>query len=88
MYADPEGEVMEGAHLWAVCALNAEYIKTRDQEFQNVDAMFGIGKKAANKLVARFLYASSCAHDAKLGEDGAYDATASRITSRKTAVIH
>jgi hypothetical protein len=54
MYADPEGELMEGGHLWAVCALNAEYIKTRDQDVQNVDAMFG--KKAANKLFARFLY--------------------------------
>jgi hypothetical protein len=37
MYANPEGEVIEGGHLWAVCALNAEYIKTRDQDFQNVD---------------------------------------------------
>jgi hypothetical protein len=41
MYADPEGEVIEGGHLWAVCALNAEYIMSRDQDSQNVDAMFG-----------------------------------------------
>jgi hypothetical protein len=54
MYANPEGEVKEGGHLWAMCALNAEYIKTRDQDFQSGDAMFS--EKAANKLFARFLY--------------------------------
>jgi hypothetical protein len=38
-----------------VCALNAEYIKKkREQDFQNVNAT--LGKKAANKLFARFLY--------------------------------